>query len=557
MGGLKESKQALGGEVMTAITEWTVPNVLVQAVQLGIALAAVQPDRHQRARPADPALLPRLRDADHLSRSSRCSRTSRWWSGCSATTAVCSGASPRTGSRCPICTTSSSPSRSRSPSCSRRPTRAAERRQRSHARRAASKQRDAAPQIDQRLTPQRAQRPRGRPRSRILRPASAPRRSVVISARRTTSKLITVRGLNALVTGASSGIGELIALRHAPSEGARVALVARRGSASWRSSRDEIGGSGRRGDGAAVRRGRPRRGVRDRGRTAPCDGLGSIDLLVNNAGYGHHRPFLSWDIDGHGAHAAQVNLLRYHRTGTKGAACRQMVDAGAAGWSSWPPLAGKIGVRTSRPTRPPSSPWSGSPRRCRSRSRTRACTCSTVCPGGHPHRLLRPGSARSHAAGGTAQHGRSGTAGRRDHQGARRRQARAARYPRPIAAAYVTKAIAPGFMRRNVKRTTLGRNPADALETACRCGSRRNDVSGSAGRPGGPRYQYVIRRIIGRRNLRLARRPSKRHAPAQRRAPDRRRGESHRRRQRASAASTVPNPRMQEKATARRRKPRA
>jgi hypothetical protein len=29
-------------------------------------------------------------------------------------------------------------------------------------------------------------------------------------------------------------------------------------------------------------------------------------------------------------------------------------------------------------------------------------------------------------------------------------------YPRPIAAAYVTKAIAPGFMRRGVKRSTLG-----------------------------------------------------------------------------------------------------
>ncbi len=35
MGGLKESKQALGGEIMTAIAEWTVPNVLVQAVKLG------------------------------------------------------------------------------------------------------------------------------------------------------------------------------------------------------------------------------------------------------------------------------------------------------------------------------------------------------------------------------------------------------------------------------------------------------------------------------------------------------------------------------------------
>jgi WS/DGAT/MGAT family acyltransferase len=34
MGNLKESKQALGGEVLTAIAEWTVPNLLVQAVRL-------------------------------------------------------------------------------------------------------------------------------------------------------------------------------------------------------------------------------------------------------------------------------------------------------------------------------------------------------------------------------------------------------------------------------------------------------------------------------------------------------------------------------------------
>jgi hypothetical protein len=31
---LKESKQALGGEILTAFSEWTVPNLLVQAVRL-------------------------------------------------------------------------------------------------------------------------------------------------------------------------------------------------------------------------------------------------------------------------------------------------------------------------------------------------------------------------------------------------------------------------------------------------------------------------------------------------------------------------------------------
>src|SRR5262249_13016893 len=33
--GLKDSKQALGAERLTAISEWTVPNLLVQAVRLG------------------------------------------------------------------------------------------------------------------------------------------------------------------------------------------------------------------------------------------------------------------------------------------------------------------------------------------------------------------------------------------------------------------------------------------------------------------------------------------------------------------------------------------
>src|SRR6185503_3489554 len=34
LAGLKESRQALGGELLTAISEWTTPNVLVQAVRL-------------------------------------------------------------------------------------------------------------------------------------------------------------------------------------------------------------------------------------------------------------------------------------------------------------------------------------------------------------------------------------------------------------------------------------------------------------------------------------------------------------------------------------------
>ncbi len=101
------------------------------------------------------------------------------------------------------------------------------------------------------------------------------------------------RGLNALVTGASSGIGRVLSLRLAK-EGARVALVARR-EAELETLAEEIRAAG----GEAV--------------SLPCDvadagqvtdvarkaleAFGSIDILVNNAGYGGQSNFLDWDLE--------------------------------------------------------------------------------------------------------------------------------------------------------------------------------------------------------------------------------------------------------------------
>ncbi len=101
------------------------------------------------------------------------------------------------------------------------------------------------------------------------------------------------QGLRAVVTGASSGIGEALAIRLAK-EGTDVALVARR-----KAELDRVAGV-----------------IRDLGQRAlvvPCDvarreevfasaerilsEFGSVELLVNNAGYGGHRTFLEWDID--------------------------------------------------------------------------------------------------------------------------------------------------------------------------------------------------------------------------------------------------------------------
>jgi short-subunit dehydrogenase len=262
------------------------------------------------------------------------------------------------------------------------------------------------------------------------------------------SKLTSYRGLNAVITGASSGIGKLLALRLAR-EGARVALVARRAA-----ELEAVAGQIRSAGGEAV--------------VLPCDvaeraqvfataataleRLGSVELLVNNAGYGHHRPFLEWDLDDI-EHIMQVNFFG-SLYWTK-ALLPQMVER-RRGWVVFmASVAGKIGVPDESAYAATKFATVGLAEALSYEVEDAGVHVLTVCPGTirtpffdeEALQRMPPVAKRSMVEpdGLVEAIVKALAAGKHELT-----------YPRPIAAAYVTKAIAPGFMRRGVKRSTLG-----------------------------------------------------------------------------------------------------
>ncbi|MBW2234901.1 MAG: SDR family NAD(P)-dependent oxidoreductase [Deltaproteobacteria bacterium] len=107
------------------------------------------------------------------------------------------------------------------------------------------------------------------------------------------SRLTRLRGRRALVTGASGGIGRALALRLA-AEGARVVLVARRADA-LEALAAEVRAAG--GEALALPCDVAEREAVAAAAAHVVEVWGGVDLLVNNAGYGHHRRFLEWDLE--------------------------------------------------------------------------------------------------------------------------------------------------------------------------------------------------------------------------------------------------------------------
>lgn len=260
-------------------------------------------------------------------------------------------------------------------------------------------------------------------------------------------RLETFDGLNALITGASSGIGRLLALRVAR-EGAGVALVARR-EAELNELAEEI------------------RALGSEAVVLPCDvadreqalqtsaraveAMGSVDLLVNNAGYGHHRRFLEWDLED------MEQVMRVNYLGTlyfTKALLPQMVARGR-GWIVFvASAAGRIAPADETAYAAAKHAVVGLASALSLEVEDAGVHCLTVCPGAirtpffddEALERLPPVARKQMAEPEGLVEAIMGALVRGRHQ---------LTYPRWIASGFVMQSLAPSFTRGQVKKHTL------------------------------------------------------------------------------------------------------
>jgi short-subunit dehydrogenase len=259
--------------------------------------------------------------------------------------------------------------------------------------------------------------------------------------------LTSYRGLNAVVTGASSGIGRLLALRLAQ-QGARVALVARRAE-RLEGLAAEI--TAAKGEAMVVPC-----DVADRAQVSAAaervlQRFGGVDLLINNAGYGHHRRFLEWDLDD------MERMMRVNYFGalywTK-ALLPQMVER-RRGWVVFvASVAGKLGVPEESAYAASKFAMVGLAEALSYEVEDDGVHVLTVCPGTirteffDEEALARmpPVARRMMVETGPLVEAIFAALAKGKHE---------ITFPRFIATGYLVRAIAPGVMRRNTKRQTL------------------------------------------------------------------------------------------------------
>ena len=261
------------------------------------------------------------------------------------------------------------------------------------------------------------------------------------------AKLASYRGVSAVVTGASSGIGRALALRLAR-DGARVAVVARRADRLEQLA-GEIASAG--GEALVLPCDVSDRAQAFAAAQRALDRFGAIDLLVNNAGYGHHRRFLDWDLDD------MERMMRVNYFGalywTK-ALLPQMAER-RRGWLVFmSSIAGKIGVPEESAYAASKFALSGLAEALSIELEDDGVHVLTVCPD----------TFRTEFFDDEALARMPGVA-KRSMQvpevlvdaaiDALARGKREITVPRRFAPAYVVKAIAPGLLRRGIKRSTM------------------------------------------------------------------------------------------------------
>ncbi len=266
------------------------------------------------------------------------------------------------------------------------------------------------------------------------------------------SRLRTWKGKTAVVTGASSGMGRLLALRIAAAGARGVALIARRGELLREAAREVE----RAGAEALVLPGdvaNPQE-VSAAARSA-LERFGYVDVLVNNAGYGRHARFLDWDLED------MERMMRVNFFGTlywTKALVAHMVER-KTGWMVFmASVGGKLGVPEESVYNASKFAMVGLAEALSIEVEDAGVHVLTVCPG-----AIRTDFFDAEALARMPPVSRR-TMIEPEHVvdallDALAKGKREITVPRGIAAGYVVRALAPEFMRRNVRRTTI-----DALE---------------------------------------------------------------------------------------------
>jgi len=270
------------------------------------------------------------------------------------------------------------------------------------------------------------------------------------------------RGVRALVTGASSGIGRTLALRLAR-EGAALGLCARRADELARMAAEIRAAGGR---ACVLPCDVAERSQVTAAAAAAVEALGGVDLLVNNAGYGHHRRFLEWDV------ADMERVMRVNYLGalyfTK-ALLPQMVERGR-GWLVFvASVAGKLGVPEESAYAASKFAMVGLAEALSLEVEDAGVHVLTVCPG-----VIRTPFFDAEALERMPAAARRGMVEPEALCDAiLRALARGEReltFPRHIALAYAFRALLPGFLRYQIKRATRG-------VVAARCPEERTTPS--------------------------------------------------------------------------------